>query len=80
MPKTCGDPARYTMWMEQKTKEESSASPVFFVYDEESDNSPSDSMLPTWGKIVLSWDTLGCESSIRRLIGKKEDSSAKESS
>jgi hypothetical protein len=38
MPKTCGDPARYTMWTEQKTKEGSSASPVFSVYDEESDN------------------------------------------
>jgi hypothetical protein len=41
------------MWMEQKTKEELSANPVSFEYDEESDNSPSDSMLPTWGVTVL---------------------------
>jgi hypothetical protein len=38
IPKICDDPARYTMWMEQKTKEGSSADPVFFVYDEESNN------------------------------------------
>jgi hypothetical protein len=79
MPKTCGGPVKYTMWMEWKTKEESLASPVFSVYNGESDNSPSDFMLPTWGKTVLSWDTPGCESSIQRLIGKKEDSLAKES-
>jgi hypothetical protein len=65
--------------MERKTKEESSASPVFSVYSEGSDNLLNDSMLPIWGKIVLSWDTLGYESSIRKLIGKKEDSSVKES-
>jgi hypothetical protein len=79
IPKTYDDPAKYTTWMEQKTKEGSSVNPVSFMYDKGSDNLPSSSMLLTWGKIILSWDTLGYESSIWKLIGKKEDSSAKES-
>jgi hypothetical protein len=79
MPKTYNDPAKYITWMEQKTKEGSSVNPVSFMYDEGSDNLPSDSMSLTWGKIVLSWDTLGYESSIRKSIGRKEDSLVKES-
>jgi hypothetical protein len=54
MLKTYDDLARYTTWMEQRIKEESLASPVSSKYDEENGNLLNDSMLPTWGKIVLS--------------------------
>jgi hypothetical protein len=67
------------MWMGQKIKEESSASPAFSVCGEENSKLPNGSMSLIWGKIVLSWDIPGYESSTQISTGRRDDSLAKKS-